>query len=336
MEGPIWAVPEPGGTAVIDEAIRLAERFETETDDRPRVVAVAFAGIVDDETLADHGPDAVVTLQPGDGEFARGASSLRARTAALADLADDADRDRPDTVLFRASSDGDVLAARFARRTRGGVVTDCLLRVRDGDLLAGRGAYAERAYVELAFEQGIAVASVNLDSIVEPQERIDEPNRSTHTVSDVATDSQVRQVAVHEIPEQDLARAQQVVAGGRGLGDPAGFEAIEGLADAVGATVGASRPPADDGWVPYDRQIGVTGKEIDVELYVPCAISGDPYHMRSVNADHLLPINTDPDARIFGVADLGVVGDVYEYGPAIAEAIRTAKDDRDEATEVEQ
>ena len=159
----------------------------------------------------------------------------------------------------------------------------------------------------------------------DPVEKSPDGEPSVRTVEvTVEGEAGIRHVEAFEVPESDLAKARRIVAGGRGLGDPGGFEVIEDLADALGAAVGASRPPADDGWVPYDRQIGVTGKEIDVDLYAPCAISGDSYHMRSVNADCLIAINSDPEARIFEFADLGVVGDVYEHGPALAAAIREA------------
>ena len=128
----------------------------------------------------------------------------------------------------------------------------------------------------------------------------------------VGSDDRIRHVETFEVPEEDLAKARRIVAGGFGLGTPDGFDLVRELADTLGAAVGASRPPSDEGWIPYDRQIGVTGKEIDVELYLPVAISGDSYHMRSVNAEYLIPINTDPEARIFNFADIGIVGDAYE------------------------
>jgi electron transfer flavoprotein alpha subunit len=166
--------------------------------------------------------------------------------------------------------------------------------------------------------------TLNAEALGSPAELPSEsPTERTVTV-DVADDDRVRHVETFDVPESDLAKARRIVAGGFGLGDPDGFDLVTDLADALGAAVGASRPPADEDWVPYDRQIGVTGKEIDVELYVPVAISGDSYHMRSVNAEYLVPINTDPEARIFNFADVGVVGDAYEYAPALAEAIRAA------------
>jgi electron transfer flavoprotein alpha subunit len=346
MTGSLLIVPDEADVALVDEARRLAEQLADEggapasapdadadlnadadpgssdaPDGRPTVVAVALDGVVDPAAIADSAPDEVVHLVRSAGAFATGAAGVSVRAAALASLVAD---EHPTAVLLPDSPDGDDLAAATARRVRGGCVTDCLLRVRDGELLAGRAAYGGRAYAEISFEGGPPVVTLNTEALGSPASApAASPRERTVEVS-VEDGSGVRRLGVVDVPEQDLSRARRIVAGGYGLGGPDGFEVVEDLADALGAAVGASRPPADEKWVPYDRQIGVTGKEIDVELYVPLAISGDSYHMRSVNADTLVPINTDPDARIFTFADLGVVGDAYEYAPAVAAAIRQA------------
>lgn len=329
----IVAVPDADDVALLDEAHRLAEALEDDADesaeepDRPTVVAVAFDGVLTPEDAAAGSPDEVLHVtRSGEATFASGAAGVRARSRALAAVTDDAR-----AVLLPDTADGADLAAATARRRRGACVTECLLRVRDGELLAGRPAYGGRAYAELAFEREPPVVTLNTEALGTPdQPPANEPTERTVEI-DVPDDDRIRHVETLEVPEDDLSKARRIVAGGFGLGGPEGFDLIEELADAFGAAVGASRPPSDEGWVPYDRQIGVTGKEIDVELYVPCAISGDSYHMRSVNADHLVPINSDPEARIFNFADIGIVGDAYEYGPALAEAIRRARGEEGDA-----
>jgi electron transfer flavoprotein alpha subunit len=155
---------------------------------------------------------------------------------------------------------------------------------------------------------------------------IEEPEQRTHTIEDCRLE-RVQREATIEIPEEDLTKADVIAAGGYGLEGPSDFNLVEDLADALGGTLGASRPPVDDGWIDYDRQIGVTGAEIDPSLYIPCAISGDAYHMGSVSADHVIPINTDPDARVFDFADLGIVGKFEDYAPVLIEAIEDARDE---------
>jgi electron transfer flavoprotein alpha subunit len=322
----IVAVPDAEDVALLNEAHRLAEALDEANP--PTVVAVAFDGVVAPDAIAAGDPDEILHVTREAGTFAPGAAGIEARSRALAEATTDAR-----AVLLPDTADGTDLAAATARRRRSACVTDCLLRVRDDELLAGRPAYGGRAYAEFSFERLPPVVTLNTEALGTPDEPpTGAPSERTLEVS-VGDDDRIRHVERFDVPEDDLSKARRIVAGGFGLGGPDGFDLIEELADAVGAAVGASRPPSDEGWVAYDRQIGVTGKEIDAQLYVPCAISGDSYHMRSVNADHLIPINTDPNARIFNFADLGIVGDAYEYGPAIADAIRRAKRDADGATE---
>lgn len=320
----IVAIPDAEDVALLDEAHRLAEALENSNDERPAVVAIAFDGVVTTTEVAAGNPDEVLRVTRDEGTFAAGAAGIRARSEALAELLGDAR-----AVLLPDTADGADLAATTARRRRIACVTNCLLRVRDGELLAGRPVYSGRAYAEFSFERDPPIVTLNTDTLGTPDEAPTAEYDERTVNVDVSDDERIKHVETFDVPEDDLSKARRIVAGGVGLGGPDGFDLIEEMADVLGAAVGASRPPSDEGWVTYDRQIGVTGKEIDVELYVPSAISGDPYHMRSVNADHLIPINTDSDARIFNFADIGIVGDVYEYGPTLVEAIRKAKDETD-------
>lgn len=319
MSEDVWVVLGTNDEELLAEAVRLATEIGKTAGDRPRISALLFGDR--DGRPAELGADELVVIDTDDGEFRDGAVGVAQRVDALEAVAEE----RPPTlVLFPSTPDGDLTAARFAGRVGGGCQTNCLLRVRDGELHAGRQTYSERAVAEVSFQSRPIVASLNTDVL--DGGRL--PEETEPTVVEVpvepSTPAAVRQHAVVDLPEEDLSRASVVVAGGYGLDGPDGFDVIEELADVVGGTVGASRPPVDDGWVSFDRQIGVTGAEIDADLYVPCAISGDSYHVRSVGAEHLVPINTDPDARIFEYADLGVVGDVYEYGPTLARAIEDA------------
>ncbi|MFB6183365.1 MAG: electron transfer flavoprotein subunit alpha/FixB family protein [Haloarculaceae archaeon] len=316
-------VPESDPGPLVDEARRLAELLDATGDGHPVVEAVATDGVVDPDAVAAARPDELCVLERERGRFQPGAAGVPARVDALATLVAEAS---PLAVLLPGTPDGNEVAARLARSVRGGGLVDCLLQVREGDLLGARPAYGERAFATYEFERDPVVASLSVDGLSTPDARpADEPDRTTRTV-EVADDDGLVREAVLEVPEEDVERATRVVAGGYGLDGPDDFEIIADLAEALGATLGASRPPVDDGWVAYDRQIGVTGKSVDADLYVPCAISGDPYHMGAVEADCVIPVNVDPDARIFEFADLGIVGDAREYVPAISDAIRAARD----------
>lgn len=122
----------------------------------------------------------------------------------------------------------------------------------------------------------------------------------------------------------DIARADVVVGVGRGIGDASHLPAVEALADALGGVVACSRPLVDLEWLPYDRQVGASGKAIQPKLYVACGISGAAQHLAGIaDAQTVVAINRDPSAPIFRVAHYGVVGDLLELLPALtAEARR--------------
>jgi electron transfer flavoprotein alpha subunit len=124
----------------------------------------------------------------------------------------------------------------------------------------------------------------------------------------------------------NLEEAAIIVAGGRGVGGEEGFGPLRELASALGGAVGASRAAADAGWIPYQLQIGQTGKVVKPALYVGAGISGAIQHRVGMQtAEHVIAINKDPDAPIGEFADLFVVGDLFQIVPALAEEIRRRK-----------
>lgn len=123
---------------------------------------------------------------------------------------------------------------------------------------------------------------------------------------------------------EDISKAERIVAVGRGIGEKTNLKIVAELAEALGATVACSRPIADLGWLPVERQVGISGKTVCPKVYVACGISGESQHVAGMKDSSLIiAINSDPRARIFRVAHYGVVADLVSFLPVLtATALR--------------
>lgn len=143
-----------------------------------------------------------------------------------------------------------------------------------------------------------------------------------------AVTSRTRMVEfVEDLTEKiKLEDADIIVSGGRGLGKAENFQLIEELADALGAAVGSSRPPVDEGWIPYSHQVGQTGKTVCPKLYIACGISGAVQHLAGMQtADVIVAINEDPNAPVFEAATYGIVGDLFKVIPLMVEKLKGSR-----------
>jgi len=237
----------------------------------------------------------------------------------------------PEIVLFATSSIGSDLAPIVAERLDTGLVTDAVaVESVEGQLVCTRQPYSGKVLQDVVFaEQAIPhLVTVRPKTL---ELAIPDENRSACVlVQSVAGFGDVRQNirdVVRKVSERaELAEADYVVAGGRGLKGPDGFKLLEGLADQLGAAIGASRPAVDDGWIDIQYQVGQTGKTVAPQLYIACGISGSIQHMAGMSASKcIVAINNDPDADIFRVADYGIVADLFDAVPLMTEEFARIK-----------
>ncbi|MHB8870533.1 MAG: electron transfer flavoprotein subunit alpha/FixB family protein [Thermoleophilia bacterium] len=232
---------------------------------------------------------------------------------------------QPRAVLFANTASGRDVASRCARRLGVGLLGD-VTRIywENGSLRVSHPCFGGTvlAEKEATTEPALMTVRTNVFDRVESPATIE-----TQALSLDFTPSgllaRVIEVVVEDAGMASLEEAQIIVSGGRGLGGPENFAMIHELADALGAAVGASRAAVDAGWKPHQYQVGQTGKTVSPKLYVACGISGAIQHKAGMqSSDYIVAINKDPDAPIFGFADLGVVGDVFTVVPALTEAIK--------------
>jgi electron transfer flavoprotein alpha subunit len=206
-----------------------------------------------------------------------------------------------------------------------GYAADCTdVEVDGGRVIATRPVYAGKATVKVACNSATFVLSLRPNvfdaSLIGGSEAVIESADPPFTEGDVAT--HVTSISDDAGGSRDVAEADVVVSGGRGVGGPEGFATIQALAEALDGAVGASRAVVDLGWRPHAEQVGQTGKVVSPKLYVACGISGAIQHLAGMRTSKVIvAVNKDPEAPIFKVADYGIVGDLFEVVPALTEAI---------------
>lgn len=229
-------------------------------------------------------------------------------------------------VVFAATSLGKDLAPRVAARLDLPLATDVTeVALSDGTVTTIRPVFSGKAFATLEMEASPALVSIRPNVFqAEVAEAVGEV--STFTPDIDTSGFRVRVVERKGAAEGslDVSEASVVVSGGRGMKGPENWTLLEGLREAIGADagLGASRAVVDAGWRPHGEQVGQTGKTVAPKLYIAVGISGAVQHLAGMRtAKTIVAINRDADAPIFGVADYGIVGDLFEVLPRLTEEI---------------
>ncbi|WP_405321569.1 electron transfer flavoprotein subunit alpha/FixB family protein [Frisingicoccus sp.] len=235
----------------------------------------------------------------------------------------------PEIVLFGASSIGRDLAPRVSARIHTGLTADCtkleineetklleMTRPAFGGNIMATILCANHRPQMATVRPGVMQALASCDEVGEVEK---------FEVEFTAADMNVEIVEVVKTEKKavDITEAKILVSGGRGVGGPEGFEPLKDLAKALGGEVAASRAAVDSGWIDRDRQVGQTGKTVRPDLYVACGISGAIQHAAGMEESELIvAINKEESAPIFGICDLGIVGDLNKIVPKLTAALK--------------
>lgn len=231
-----------------------------------------------------------------------------------------------DLVLISNTPQGWDFAPRIAAALDCGFVSDCTnIEASGSSITFTRRVFNGKLDAQLSVE-GAAVASVQ-PGATEPFAGSSDGGATKLDADISGSKAKFIEVKMSESTGIDLTKADVVVSGGRGVGDPEKFaEVIQPLADALGGAMGASRPVVDAGWLPHAHQVGSSGQVVTPKLYVAAGISGAIQHLVGMKGSNfIVAINKDADAPIFEVADIGVVADLFEIVPALTAAAVKAK-----------
>ena len=309
----IWVFAEDNDGVPSTGTLELVSKARTLGD-----VAVFYVGAGSDAawaSLGDHGASVVHQLETGD------ALPSGPAAAALATLVEDAD-----LVLFGTGNTDRDVAGRLSARLGKPVVSNALdVSLDDGvtvrsEILGGTigvttGVVGSGPAIVVTRPKAFAASPTGGEPAGVHQVALADAGR--------AGEATVTERHVESSEGPSLEAANVIVSGGRGLGGADKFAMMDELAGLLGGAVGGTRAVVDAGWVPYSYQVGQTGKTVKPSVYIACGISGAMQHLVGMKGSAtIIAINKDPDAPIFSVADLGVVGDVHQVVPQLIDALK--------------
>ncbi|MDR2018822.1 MAG: electron transfer flavoprotein subunit alpha/FixB family protein [Syntrophobacterales bacterium] len=232
------------------------------------------------------------------------------------------DKHKPSIALFRATSQGSDVSAATSALLQSGICTDTIdLAIDGGKLQMTRAAFGGSYTITVVNEKdSTQIATVRPKAFAMPEKDASKSGELIKEDFAVAEDDLRTKVLefVKAETQVNLVEADIIIAGGRGVGKPEGFTTLKELADILGGAVGASRAAVDSDWIPYEHQVGQTGKTVKPKIYIACGISGAIQHLAGMRtSDCIVAINKDIDAPIFKAATYGIVADYNAIVPKL-------------------
>jgi len=236
----------------------------------------------------------------------------------------------PSILLVSATVMGKDVAPRLAARRKAGVLSDVMsLDVTGGRLVATRPVYSGKAQATVTPAEGSPLQIAMPRPNVFPASKADAPGAGEAvpvSIGGAKIRAKVVKIEAAEAGELDVAEADKIVSGGRGIKGPESWPVLRALCHELGAALGASRAAVDAGWIDHSHQVGQTGKVVSPSLYIACGISGAIQHLAGMGSSKVIvAINKDPEAPIFKAATYGIVGDLFQIVPAMTEAAKKMK-----------
>jgi electron transfer flavoprotein alpha subunit len=303
------------------EALGVARRLADEQGGSVTACVFGGAGLEDvaQEAIA-YGADKVLLAE----DETLADFRVEPYAALLAELAREAE---PDVILVGATFRGRELGPVLAVDLESGCIADCTeLTYEDDQLVATRPIYAGKLLSKcLMPERRPQIVTTRVRAFAKPEPDADRDGEVDSVAAVVPEDEITSRVTGFEETEGgvSLTDATIIVSGGRGVAGPEGYEPLEELAEVLDGAIGASRAAVDAGWIPYEHQVGQTGKTVSPDLYIACGISGAIQHLAGMRtSDVIVAINKDPEAPIFNLAHYGVVGDLFNVVPALTKALK--------------
>jgi len=315
VAGKVWVYAEADGDKVTTATLELLTKAR-EVGDTVEALYAGTQSAAIATTVGEFGATKLFAIDPGDG--------LPGQVAAAA-IAQLVGEHNPDVILFAQSYDGRDALGRLSARLDKPVLTNGMSLGADGTF--GTAIFGGVTLVDAQFTgDGPRLIAIRPKSFAAESGGGSAAEVVSVGAADAgrAAEAKVLERHVEEQQGPKLEEATVVVSGGRGIGAAENYgPLVEELAKSLKGAWGASRAIVDAGWVPYALQVGQTGKTVKPKVYVALGISGATQHLVGMkNSDNIIAVNKDPEAPIFSVADLGIVGDVHKVVPALIEAIK--------------